>query len=163
MKDFVNNIKAALDVDWIPSIYKKKIRTIRTRAYSINAPEKENAAEIMHTLLGIELKIGNKRLACPDLSTARYLQVFTRLGCKEVAIPYDISKISVLADELESARQKMYLMLDEIFRRKSAQTKGRARSALIKAIRAEIAESGAGEAMPEFRQNTKQNLARQLK
>lgn len=161
--DFVNIIKEALGDNWIPAIYKNKIRAIRTRAYSINAPEKENSAEIMHTLLGIELKVGNKRLACPDLSTARYLQVFARLGCTAVAIPYDISKISLLADELESSRQKMLISVDAALKGKTAQSKGKGRAALIKTIRNEIGEIGAGEIMPEFKQDTKQRLAKRLK
>ncbi|MEP6900767.1 MAG: hypothetical protein ABJA66_03395, partial [Actinomycetota bacterium] len=109
-----------------------------------------------HTLLGIELKIGNKRFSCPDLSTARYLQVFARIGCQEVAIPYDITKISMLADELEIAWHKTLLFFEELTKSKIASAKGRMRSGLIKEIRMEIEEIGAGSLMPEFRQSTKQ-------
>lgn len=144
---------------WIPAIYREKVRTRRTRSYEMDIPERENSPEILFTLLGIELKVGKRRFACPDLATARYLQTFARLGCRGVAIPYDITKISVLADEIEVAWHKLMLRNEEANTGKSPQTIGRSRSALIKQIRAEIAEIGAGEKMPEFRKSTKQRVA----
>jgi hypothetical protein len=142
--------------DWIPSMYRKKIRTQRTRSFAMDVPERENAAEILHTLLGIEIKVGKNRFSCPDLATARYLQVFARIGCRSVAIPYDITKISVLADELEVAWHKLLLIHDKNIGQKSPQAKGRSRSALIRQIRDEINELGAGDAMPEFKNSTRQ-------
>jgi hypothetical protein len=98
--------------------------------------------------LGIELKIAKRRIACPDLATARYLRVFARIGCRKIAVPYDISRISLLADELETAWQNTLLLLGD--------TSARARSNLIKSMRTEINEIGPGNAMPEFRQSTRQ-------
>ncbi len=102
------------------------------------------------------LKVGKNRFSCPDLATARYLQVFARIGCRSVAIPYDITKISVLADELEVAWHKLLLIHDKNIGQKSPQAKGRSRSALIRQIRDEINELGAGDAMPEFKNSTRQ-------
>ncbi len=150
------DIRENLSGEWIPLIYREKVRTQRTRSYHINVPKKENRADIFHTLLGIELKVGNYRFSCPDLSTARYLQIFARIGCQAVAVPYDITKISTLADELESAWQKILLLLEEKAKEKTASVKGRMRSALIKQMREEIEEIGAGSLMPEFKQSTKQ-------
>lgn len=152
-------IKEKLGEMWLVNIYRDKIRPLRTRAYKLDIPEKENAVEIQHTLLGVELKVGNIRLACPDLSTARYLQVFARLGCQEIAVPYDISRISTIADELESSWQRILLFFDEAAADKSATAKGRLRSTLIKDIRNDLDEIGAGEKMPEFRQSTKQRTS----
>lgn len=142
--------------EWLPDIYRTKVRTQRTRAHQLEIPERENRALIQHTLLGVELKVGNKRFSCPDLSTARYLQVFARLGCQAVAVPYDITRISTLADELESSWQKTLLLFESQAAEKTAPVKGRMRSGLIKEIRHEIDEIGAGSLMPEFRQSTKQ-------
>lgn len=141
---------------WIPAIYREKVRTGRTRSYEMDIPERENSPEILFTLLGIELRVGKRRFACPDLATARYLQTFARLGCRGVAIPYDITKISVLADELEVAWHRLLLENQESNAGKSPQAIGRSRSALIKEIRAQISEIGAGEKMPEFRSSTTQ-------
>jgi hypothetical protein len=148
---------------WIPAIYRDKIRILRTRAYDLGIPARQNDAEILYTLLGIELKVGHKRLSCPDLSTARYLRVFARMGVNEIAVPYDISKIAALADELESSWQYMLLLLEKTNTGKNAAATNRARASLVKLIRKEIAEAGAGTAMPEFKQTTKQQKYHQNK
>lgn len=149
-------IKEKMGRDWLPEIYRLKVRSQRTRAHQIDVPQRENRTMILHTLLGIELKVGNKRFSCPDLSTARYLQIFARIGCREIAIPYDITKISSVADELESSWQKSLLFLGQAAKEKTPAVKGRLRAALIKEIRQEIDDIGAGALMPEFKQTTKQ-------
>ena len=149
-------IAEQLGNDWIPHLYSERVRPQRTRSFELNVPEKENKPYVLHTLLGVELKVGNNRLSCPDLATARYLRVFARLGCRHIAIPYDITRISVLADELEVAWHRTLLLMEEGFKQKSPQAKGRARSALIRQIRDEINAIGAGEAMPGFNQSTRQ-------
>ncbi len=149
-------IKENLGDEWLPSIYQEKVRTQRTRAHRLEIARRENRALIQHTLLGIELKVGNKRFACPDLSTARYLQIFARFGCQEVAVPYDITKISTLADELESSWHKSLLLLEAAAKDKTSAVKGRMRGALIKEMRDAIETIGAGLLMPEFKQSTKQ-------
>ena len=149
-------IKENMGDEWLPEIYRSKVRVQRTRSHHLDIPQRENRAAVWHTLLGIELKVGNKRFSCPDLSTARYLQIFARLGCREVAIPYDITKISSIADEFESSWQKSLLLLSETVKNKTPAVKGRMRAALIKEIREEIDEIGAGALMPEFKQTTKQ-------
>ena len=154
--EMATEIKENLGGEWLPAIYQGKVRTQRTRAHRLEIPERENRALIQHTLLGVELKVGNQRFSCPDLSTARYLQVFARLGCQAVAVPYDITKISTLADEIESAWQKILLLFENAATDKTAPVKGRMRSGLIREIRQEIDEIGAGALMPEFKQSTKQ-------
>lgn len=139
---------------WIPAIYRDKVRTQRTRSYEMQIPARENNAEILFTLLGIELKVGKWRFACPDLATARYLSVFARAGCSEVAIPYDITKISVLADELEVAWQNMLLIHVKATAKLSPQARGRVRAGVIRQVRNEITEIGAGEKMPDFKSGT---------
>ncbi|MDQ3375057.1 MAG: hypothetical protein M3521_14370, partial [Acidobacteriota bacterium] len=121
-------IRENLGEEWIPNIYQNKVRTQRTRAYRLEITERENRAIIQHTLLGVELKVGNKRFSCPDLSTARYLQIFARLGCSNVAVPYDITKISTLADELESSWHKTLLLFEKMIVDKTSPVRGRMRS-----------------------------------
>jgi hypothetical protein len=137
-------------------IYAERIRPLRTRSCSIEVPERENEAQILHTLLGIELKVGRRRFACPDLATARYMRVFACLGCRSFAIPYDITRISVLADQLETAWQRMLLSLENETRAKSAAAKKRARTLLVKSVRSQIQTIGPGDVMPLFKQSTKQ-------
>ncbi len=154
--DIAAEIKEKLGAEWLPEIYCAKVRTQRTRAHRLEIPRRENRAVVQHTLLGVELKVGNQRFSCPDLSTARYLQIFARIGCPSIAVPYDITKISTLADELESSWQKTLLLLETQTGDKTAPVRGRVRSNLIREIRHEIDEIGAGSLMPEFKQTTKQ-------
>ena len=149
-------IVAALDREWIPTIYLEKIRSQRTRSYQLEIPERENTAEIQYTLLGIELKVGKRRISCPDLAMARYLRVFARFGCRSFAVPYDITKISAAADELETSWQKMILLADAAAEDSSVEARKRLRSALLRRLRTEVGDAGAGPLMPEFDRPTRQ-------
>jgi len=135
--------------DWLPSLYAAKVRSQRTRSYKLEVPKRENDPQIQYTLLGIELKVGRKRLSCPDLATARYLRVFARLGCTEFAVPYDISLLPAVADELETAWQRALVVLKKTKADES-------RSKLIKRMRDEVNAIGPGDAMPLFDRETKQ-------
>jgi hypothetical protein len=142
-----DKIHQTLGDDWLPDLYKTKVRSQRTRSFHLDVTARENKAEILYTLLGIELKVGKRRFSCPDLATARYLRVFARIGCRDFAIPYDITQISPIADELETSWQRSLVL-----------TEGRSsnRTALIKALRNEINAYGPGEPMPLFDRETKQ-------
>lgn len=158
--EYASQVKTDLNDAWLPRIYEDRIRKLRTRSYDFEGPTKTVRVEIQHTLLGVELKVGRRRLLCPDLATARYLSIFARAGCEHVAVPYDITKISRLADELESSWHRMFLLADHLAADKSESFRSRIRRLLIEKIRTEINEAGAGTSMPEFRQSTKQrNLA----
>jgi hypothetical protein len=154
--DLASAIEAAIGDSWLPRIYRDRILNMRTRAYEFPALPKNAAPQIHHTLLGIELKVGRQRMLCPDLATARYLCVFARIGCKAVAIPYDITKISHVADELESSWYRILLLADELTRQRPETLRARVRRLLIERIRDEITEAGAGARAPEFARSTKQ-------
>ncbi|HEX6719753.1 MAG TPA: hypothetical protein VF088_21790 [Pyrinomonadaceae bacterium] len=155
-EDYARNIQEQLGETWLPRIYRERILNLRTRSYHFETAKGLPRVVIQHTLLGVELKIGRRRLLCPDLATARYLSVFARLGCNDVAVPYDITKISHLADELESSWYRMLLLVDQEARAESTRFRGRLRGLLIAKIRAEIEEAGPGTRIPEFRQSTRQ-------
>ena len=152
--DIAAEICASLADEWLPTIYKEKVRSQRTRSYHLEIPVRENRADIQYTLLGIELKVGKRRFACPDLATARYLRVFARIGCRDFAVPYDISQISGVADELETGWQRALVLTEA---RSPGDTA--ALRSVIKAIRAEITSIGPGDAMPLFDRETKQRRA----
>ena len=155
---YAQKIQEQLGETWLPRIYRERILKLRTRSYHFETTKGSPRVVIQHTLLGVELKIGRRRLLCPDLATARYLSVFARLGSQDVAVPYDITKISRLADELESSWYRMLLLVDEQGRAESARFRARLRGLLLAKIREEIAEAGPGTRIPEFRQSTKQRL-----
>jgi hypothetical protein len=152
-------IRETLAGEWLPTVYADKIRSRRTRALHIEIPEKENAPEIIYTLLGVELKVGKRRFACPDLATARYMRVFARVGCGDFAIPYDITKVSVAADELETCWQRALIVLDSMMAGRSPRAIAVVRSRLIRSIRVGLTEIGPGEVMPKFDRETRQRMA----
>ena len=157
-ENYAQTIQEQLGETWLPRIYRERILKLRTRSYNFETAGPSARVVIQHTLLGVELKVGRRRLLCPDLATARYLSVFARLGCRAVALPYDITKISHLADELESSWFRMLLLVEQGTRTESTRFRGRLRGLLLAKIRTEIEEAGPGTRVPEFRQSTKQRL-----
>ena len=151
--DLLSEIRETMGDVWLPQIYRERILKMRTRSYEFAALPANSVPQIQHTLLGIELKVGRRRMLCPDLATARYLSVFARAGCASVAIPYDITKISQVADELESSWHRMLLLADRLAGNLASQT--RIRRTLIARVREEIAAAGSGPRNPEFKHNTK--------
>src|SRR5918911_2592029 len=152
----VEKIKIELGEMWLPRIYRERILKMRPRFHHLELPSKKASVEIQHTLLGVELKIGRHRMMCPDLATARYLAVFARAGCADVAVPYDISRISQLADELESSWQRMLLLVEREGENRGASWRSRLRNLLVEDLSSEIRAAGAGTAIPQFNQTTKQ-------
>jgi len=155
VENCAQQIRERLAETWLPRIYRERILKLRTRSYHFATATVPKGVNIQHTLLGVELKVGRKRLLCPDLATARYLSVFARLGCQDVALPYDITKISQLADELESSWYRMLLLVDQEAKVKGASFRNRLRGSLLANIRADIAAAGAGTRIPEFNQTTR--------
>ena len=151
--DLVSEIQEAMGETWLPRIYRDRILKMRTRSYEFAALPANPAPQIHHTLLGIELKVGRRRMLCPDLATARYLSVFARAGCRTVAIPYDITRISHVVDELESSWHRMFLLADQLAG--SSASAARIRKMLIARVREEVTAAGPGPRNPEFEQNTK--------
>jgi hypothetical protein len=152
------DIEKQLADQQLSAIYAERIRTQRTRSFTLNATARAAlpAVEILHTLLGIELKIGKRRLSCPDWATARYLAVFARLGLAEVAVPYDITQISRLADDLESSWFRLHTLAEHASQGRSTRWRAMLVKALLNTQREAIAAAGAGPAIPQFIQNTKQ-------
>jgi hypothetical protein len=82
--------------------------------------------------------------------------VFARAGCPDVAVPYDITQISRLADALESSWHRMLLLIEKASEKRSPSFQARLRTLVLKQVQAEITEAGAGTPVPQFNQNTKQ-------
>lgn len=154
--DKIAVIRQELGERWIPEIYLNNVRPLRTRSFEMDISERENTTEIFETLLGWELRVGNRRFACPTLETARYLQIFARLGCRNFAVPYDITAIPPLTELLESAWLETERSMSLHLSGGSPQMNGKQRARLIRAMREEIAKAGAGELMPLFNKSTKQ-------
>jgi hypothetical protein len=161
LESLAAQIKETLGEAWLPRYYVERILPLRTRSHQLQAAAaapivRPEQVSVQHTLLGVELKIGRRRINCPDLATARYLATFARAGCSDVAVPYDISRISLLADELESSWQRMLLLVEHLANARGKAYRTRLRNSLVTEARRGIAEAGAGTLIPQFNQNTKQ-------
>ncbi|MFN2576836.1 MAG: hypothetical protein ABR607_03995 [Pyrinomonadaceae bacterium] len=154
--EYLDKIRNELGSSWLPQLYVQRVLKLRTRAYEFPPMPQNASPHIHHTLLGIELKAGRRRMLCPDLATARYLSVFARIGCRGVAIPYDITKISLIADELDSSWHQMLLISARITANRKAAFRARVRRRIIVKVRDEIAKAGAGPRVPEFKESPRE-------
>lgn len=153
IEELVPLILDRLGDNTLAGIYRDRIRAERTRRYELPARPLTGPPvriEIMHTLLGIELKIGRRRLVCPDLSTARYLSVFARMGVGAIAVPYDITRIARLADDLESAWFRMQMVAEDLLGSEGGRAPGRLMRLLIRQQREAVEALGPGPVAPRF-------------
>lgn len=134
----------------LAAVYRERVLPQRTRRYELGATGPATSVEVLHTLLGVELKVGRRRLHCPDLATARYLAVFARIGVQAVAVPYDITKVSTVADELESAWHRTMLLAEHVAADGSDRLRSLVKTKLVAHAREEIAALGAGADHPIF-------------
>ncbi len=86
-EEHAEQVKAELKDTWLPLIYRNRVLQMRTRSYHFGALPKKPVCEIQHTLLGVELKVGRRRLLCPDLATARYLSILARARLRRCSCP----------------------------------------------------------------------------
>jgi hypothetical protein len=93
--------------------YHKRILTQKTR--TVRLLGKKSSATILHTLLGYEVQASYKRIQCPDLPTARYLKLFSELGCRSVKLPYDPTLTAELIPELERMFKSIKRQIREYF------------------------------------------------
>ena len=155
--ELAESVRAGLGDEWLPALYRERVKTLRTRAFRLPAASKNSPdVEVQHTLLGVELRIGRRRVSCPDLATARYLAVLARAGCGEVAVPYDITKISRLADDLERAWQRALLLAEHLAAGRSPAFRTRLKKFIVAMARDGVVAEGAGAAVPAFNQDTRQ-------
>lgn len=82
-------------------IYRQDVLPVQTR--TIRLLGKKAPARIINTLLGFEVQSTYKRIHCPDMVTARYLKLFTELGCHSIKLPYDPTVTARIIPALETA------------------------------------------------------------
>jgi hypothetical protein len=86
-------------------IYRERVLPIKTR--TIQLLGRKGIARIMKTLLGYEVQASYKRIQCPDLVTARYLKLFSELGCRSIRLPYDPTVTAALIPRFEATMQEL--------------------------------------------------------
>ena len=94
-------------------IYRTEVLPIKTRRLQLLG--RKCYAAILHTLLGYEVKAEVKRIQCPDLVTARYVKLFSELGCRSVHLPYDPTVTARLIPEMEQSLERIRASVREMF------------------------------------------------
>lgn len=94
-------------------IYRREVLPVQTR--TIRLLGRKGPARIIHTLLGYEVQISYKRIQCPDMVTARYLKLFSELGCHSIRLPYDPTITARLVPRFESVMERITLGVGNLF------------------------------------------------
>jgi hypothetical protein len=93
--------------------YRHRVLTQKTR--TIRLLGRKSSAKIIHTLLGFEVQAFYKRIQCPDLVTARYLRLFSELGCHYIKLPYDPTLTAQIIPEFELMLDTLNIKIKELF------------------------------------------------
>ena len=96
-------------------LYRQKVLTQNTRTLRLLG--RKSDARIIHTLLGYEVQASYKRIQCPDMVTARYLKLFSELGCHSIKLPYDPTLTALLIPEFETMIEKTVQRVSDLFPR----------------------------------------------
>jgi hypothetical protein len=94
-------------------IYHDRVLSQKTR--TIRLLGRKSSARILHTLLGYEVQASYKRIHCPDLVTARYLRLFSELGCHSIKLPYDPTLTEQLIPGFEATIGSVKQRISELF------------------------------------------------
>ena len=110
------------EIEKLGRTYGEEVLSGPTRVVSL--PGRKCEPRILNTFLGFELQVAQKRITCPDMSTARYLRIFAEVGMPSVRAPYDPSLTTGVLPQLEQYLKKIKdLLLEENLDRKQHQSK----------------------------------------
>ena len=106
-------LQASRDYADLTEAYRGKVLSQKTR--TIRLLGRKCSATIINTLLGYEVKASYKRIQCPDLVTARYLRLFSELGCHSIQLPYDPTLTAQLIPQFESMINNIARRIAELY------------------------------------------------
>jgi len=103
----------ALGIANLVDTYQRFVLPIKTR--NIHLLGRKSPTQIIETLLGYEVKASYKRIHCPDMVTARYIKLFTELGCHSIRLPYDPTITANLIPQFEHSVAKILSGVRDIY------------------------------------------------
>jgi hypothetical protein len=106
-------LQATVNFTDLADLYRQKVLTQQTR--TIRLFGRKCSAKILHTLLGFEVQACYKRIQCPDMVTARYIRLFSELGCHSIKLPYDPTRTAQLIPEFEAMLDSIANRVRELF------------------------------------------------
>ncbi len=117
-----NQTAIQVEIEKLGRTYGKEVLSGRTRVVSL--PGRKCEPRLLNTFLGFELQVAQKRITCPDMSTARYLRIFAEVGMPSVRTPYDPTLTTCVLPQLEQSLKRIKdLLLEENLNRKQHQSK----------------------------------------
>ena len=108
-------LRASKNYSDFVNAYRQKVLSQQTR--TIRLVGRKSSAKIINTLLGFEVQASYKRIQCPDLVTARYVRLFSELGCHSIQLPYDPTLTAQLIPEFEATVEGITRQIRELFPR----------------------------------------------
>ena len=111
-------LKETADYKNLINGYRERVLTQQTR--TIRLLGRKSSAKIIHTLLGFEVQASYKRIQCPDMVTARYLRLFSDLGCHSIKLPYDPTLTEQLIPGFEAIIVRIKEKVRDLFPRDSS-------------------------------------------
>jgi hypothetical protein len=93
------------EADGLVEVYRSRVMPVKTR--TIHLLGRKSSPKVIETLLGYEVQAGYKRVHCPDRVTARYLVIFTEIGCHSIRLPYDPTVTAELLPSLERSLSRL--------------------------------------------------------
>lgn len=126
------------EIGRIETLYREHVLGGRVRYVSL--PGRKCRPRIMDTFLGFEIRAGSMKIACPDITSARYLVIFTELGLDRICIPYDPTRTARILPELEHSFRRIKKLSSrnadsQTDRRKTGRTYAKLRDRLRKVER----------------------------
>ncbi len=116
LKSFLLDFQSPEGGPGLVEIYRTEVLPIKTR--TLHLLGRKCSAKIINTLLGYEVQASYKRIQCPDLVTARYLKLFTELGCRIIKLPYDLTVTGRIVPGLEAAIHRLHQGVSTVFAHK---------------------------------------------
>jgi hypothetical protein len=104
---------AAVYEGGVIEIYRREVLPQKTRTVRLLGTK--CSADILQTLLGYEVQAQRKRIQCPDLVTARYLKLFSEIGCHTIRLPYDPTLTARIIPVMEAAYENIFKTVARIF------------------------------------------------
>jgi hypothetical protein len=106
-------LQTAVNLTDFADLYRREVLTGPTRTLRLLG--RKNSAKIIHTLLGFEVQACYKRIHCPDMVTARYIRLFSELGCNSIKLPYDPTRTALVIPQFEAMMDRVADRIRELF------------------------------------------------
>ena len=133
-----DNLKAQAvrSIDDFITLYRAEVVSSPHRTVLLTG-RKCGSPRIISTLLGYELQIRDKRINCPDMTTALFLKIFALIGTREAMIPHDPTRTA----ELIPAFEGIWDQFEKICRQLESKNSKSLASSLHRRLKARIQET----------------------